>query len=82
MSEITRAPLVACDCCGVQAAKRINRMKWQAPDRWGQLSIPPKHWGTYPDHIAFTDVCPECIAEIHDAVSAAIERRKKKANIP
>ncbi len=76
MATVTKAPLVACDCCGVTAEKskrHYDSKDWDRPAGWDSLRVPPSYWGTYPNHIVFADVCPECCVKINKAVSDVVD---------
>lgn len=76
MAEIKREPLVACDCCGVQAPKRQVGTGWANPLKWGSVNVAPTRYDQYPNNITLHDLCPDCNYAIWIAVSEAINRRK------
>jgi hypothetical protein len=83
MADINLAPRVRCDNCGLTTDKVRPRFdttsKWERPSDWGDVRVAPTLRGTYPNNIAMTDLCPRCLAMVHEAVGKSLELARQPA---
>lgn len=78
MADVNPTPRIRCDNCGAMADKVSKTMPpaWERPSGWGSVRVDPTVSGMYPNRIAMTDLCPDCLKAVHGAVGAALEIRR------
>lgn len=79
MGEVKIVPRIRCDNCGFVAEKVDNLGRgtdYSRPRGWGSARIDDGRRSGYPEHIAFTDLCPDCAKAISDAAGKAAQTRR------
>lgn len=79
MGEVHIVPRIRCDNCGFVADKQTiggDPKGYFRPRDWGSARIDDGRRSGYPEHIAFTDLCPACAKAISDAADKAAQARR------
>lgn len=82
MANVTTAPRIRCDNCGkveeYDQRGACSSIQWTKPTKWGSVQVSPTQRGNYPNHIAMTDLCENCLIFVHDAVGDALKKGREE----